>query len=318
MWAQEWGNIYPIVAPKGSGDFGYEIGDLLTAKGYDPLKMVNGGENFYSSLGFAPLPDTFWTRSQITKPRDRDVVCHASAWDIDSRNDVRIKMCTKVVSDDFVTIHHELGHNYYQRAYQNQDFLHQDGANDGFHEAIGDFNRNSRSRRNIWSTSVCSIPPRCRARTRTYGLLLRQAMDKVAFLPFGLLVDPLALGGVRRLDQAGRLQQGVDRHARQISWASCHRSRANADSFDPGCQVPHPEQHALHALFPGAGAAVPVLLRPRAKQAGWTGPLQPLLVLKQQDGGHEPQQDAGNGRVQALAPMSWRFSLAAARSAVSR
>jgi peptidyl-dipeptidase A len=100
MWAQEWGDIYEIVAPKGAGELGYDIGALLKEKGYDPLKMVKTGEAFFSSLGFAPLPETFWTRSQITKPADRDVVCHASAWDVDNVDDLRIKMCIKVNSGD--------------------------------------------------------------------------------------------------------------------------------------------------------------------------------------------------------------------------
>ena len=138
MWAQEWGGIYPIVAPAGAGDIGYDIGDLLKAKGYDPLKMVHTGEGFFTSLGFAALPQTFYARSQITKPADREVVCHASAWNINNVDDLRIKMCTKVNSGDFVTIHHELGHNFYQRAYNKQSLLYMNGANDGFHEAIGD------------------------------------------------------------------------------------------------------------------------------------------------------------------------------------
>ncbi|MEP6786213.1 MAG: M2 family metallopeptidase [Sphingomonadales bacterium] len=188
MWAQEWGNIYEIVAPKGAGDLGYDTGELLVAKGYDPLKMVQTGVNFYSSLGFKEPPKTFWERSQFTKPRDREVICHASAWDLDSKDDVRIKMCIKVNGDDFVTIHHELGHNYYQRAYQGQSTLYQNGANDGFHEAIGD-------------TVALSITPqylvdiglldagKVPSADKDIGLLLKQAMDKVAFLPFGLLVD---------------------------------------------------------------------------------------------------------------------------------
>ena len=189
MWAQEWGNIYDVVAPKGAGDLGYDIGDLLTAKGYDPVKMVKTGEGFYTSLGLPKLPDSFWERSQITKPRDREVVCHASAWDVDNKNDLRIKMCTKVNSDDFVTIHHELGHNFYQRAYNGQPYrLYMEGANDGFHEAIGD-------------TMALSITPQYLVQiglldqakvpdaSKDTGLLLRQAMDKVAFLPFGLLID---------------------------------------------------------------------------------------------------------------------------------
>ena len=188
MWAQSWGNIYDIVAPQGAGDLGYDIGDQLKARGDDPVKMVKIGEGFYSSLGLKPLPQTFWDRSQIVKPRDREVVCHASAWDIDAKDDIRIKMCTKVNSEDFVTIHHELGHNYYQRAYQGQSYLHRDGANDGFHEAIGDFVALSITPDYLVKIGLLGadkVPPA----DKDIGLLLRQAMDKVAFLPFGLLVD---------------------------------------------------------------------------------------------------------------------------------
>ncbi|MEZ5708297.1 MAG: M2 family metallopeptidase [Blastomonas sp.] len=188
MWAQEWGNIYDVVAPAGTGDIGYDIGDLLTAKDYDPIKMVKAGEGFFSSLGFDPLPETFWQRSQFIKPRDREVVCHASAWDIDNVDDLRIKMCIKVNSDDFVTIHHELGHNYYQRAYNKQDYLHLDGANDGFHEAIGDAIALSITPDYLVSIGLLdesAVP----GSDKDLGLLLRQGMDKVAFLPFGLLID---------------------------------------------------------------------------------------------------------------------------------
>ncbi|HVJ00074.1 MAG TPA: M2 family metallopeptidase [Sphingomonas sp.] len=188
MWAQEWGNIYDIVAPEGAGDIGYDTEALLEAKGYDPIKMVKTGEGFYSSLGFAPLPETFWQRSQIVKPADREVICHASAWDIDNKDDVRIKMCTKVNADDFVTIHHELGHNYYQRAYKNQPYLYENGANDGFHEAIGDFVALSITPQYLVQIGLLDqkdVP----SADKDIGLLLRQAMDKVAFLPFGLLID---------------------------------------------------------------------------------------------------------------------------------
>jgi peptidyl-dipeptidase A len=188
MWAQEWGNIYPLVAPAGAGDLGYDIGELLKAKGKGPLDMVKYGENFYSSLGFKALPETFWKRSLFLKPADREVVCHASAWDIDNKDDIRIKMCIKVNADDFVTIHHELGHNYYQRAYNEQPFLYLNGANDGFHEAIGDFIALSITPQylvDIGLLDKAQVP----SADKDIGLLLRQAMDKVAFLPFGLLVD---------------------------------------------------------------------------------------------------------------------------------
>jgi peptidyl-dipeptidase A len=188
MWAQEWGDIYDIVAPAGAGDIGYDTGELLKSKGYDPLKMVQTGEGFYTSLGFAPLPKSFYERSQITKPADREVVCHASAWDIDNKDDLRIKMCTKVNSGDFVTIHHELGHNFYQRAYNKQPLLYLNGANDGFHEAIGDFIALSITPQYLVQIGLLD-KDKVPTADKDTGLLLRQAMDKVAFLPFGLLVD---------------------------------------------------------------------------------------------------------------------------------
>ena len=188
MWAQEWGNIYPLVAPAGAGDIGYDLTDLIAKKNLDALGMVKVGEQFFSSLGFDPLPATFWERSQFTKPADREVVCHASAWNIDNVDDLRIKMCIKPNAGDFVTIHHELGHNYYQRAYNKQDPLHLNGANDGFHEAIGDMIALSITPEYLVQIDMLAsqdVP----SADKDIGLLLRQAMDKVAFLPFGLLLD---------------------------------------------------------------------------------------------------------------------------------
>lgn len=188
MWAQEWGNIYPLVAPAGAGDIGYDLTDLIAKKGLDPVGMVKVGEQFFSSLGFEPLPGTFWERSQFVKPADREVVCHASAWNIDNVDDLRIKMCIKPNADDFVTIHHELGHNYYQRAYNKQDTLHLTGANDGFHEAIGDMIALSITPEYLLQIDMLD-PAQVPSADKDIGLLLRQAMDKVAFLPFGLLLD---------------------------------------------------------------------------------------------------------------------------------
>ena len=145
MWSQEWGNIYDVVTPKDGAGLGYDLTKQLEAKGYTPQSMVKTAENFYISLGFDPWPKTFWERSVIVRPRDREVQCHASAWDIDNKDDIRLKACIHVNADDFFTVHHELGHNLYQRAYKNQPFLFQNGANDGFHEAIGDFRRAERA-----------------------------------------------------------------------------------------------------------------------------------------------------------------------------
>ncbi|MEH3158152.1 MAG: M2 family metallopeptidase [Sphingomonas taxi] len=270
MWAQEWGNIYDIVAPKGAGDLGYDTGELLKAKGYDPLKMVRQGEAFYSSLGFAPLPETFWQRSQITKPADREVICHASAWDIDNADDIRIKMCTKVNADDFVTIHHELGHNYYQRAYKNQPFLYKNGANDGFHEAIGD-------------TVALSITPdylvkigllpqaQVPSADKDIGLLLRQAMDKVAFLPFGLLVDKWRWGVFSGKIGSGDYQKGWD--ALRLQYQGIKPPVARDESkFDAGAKYHIPATVPYTRYFL-ARVLQFQFYKAACDQAGWKGPL---------------------------------------------
>ena len=186
MWAQQWGNIYDVVQPKGATS-SYSLDKLLVAKGYDPIKMVKTGENFYSSVGMSPLPETFWRRSMITRPRDREVVCHASAWNIDDRDDIRIKMCTKVNGEDFYTVHHELGHNYYQRAYKDQPFLFKNGANDGFHEAIGDFvGLSALTPTYLQQIGLLDQAP---GADEDIPFLMKMALDKIAFLPFGLMVD---------------------------------------------------------------------------------------------------------------------------------
>jgi peptidyl-dipeptidase A len=184
-WAQSWGNIFPLLGlPENSG--GYDLTALLRAKKLDAHGMVKYGENFYKSLGFEPLPQTFWERSLFVKPADREVVCHADAWDIDNKDDLRIKMCIQVRDEDFVTIHHELGHNFYQRAYKNQPFLFENGANDGFHEAIGDTIALAITPEYLQKIGLLdNIPPA----EADIPILLKQALEKVAFLPFGLLID---------------------------------------------------------------------------------------------------------------------------------
>ncbi|GAB4127778.1 MAG: M2 family metallopeptidase [Rhodothalassiaceae bacterium] len=185
MWAQQWGNIYDLVAPEGAAP-AYDLTKLLEAKGMTELDMVRTAEGFFTSLGYAPLPATFYERSLFKKPRDRDVVCHASAWNLDGKDDVRIKMCIKVDADDFRTIHHEIGHNIYQRAYSIQSPIFRDDPNDGFHEAIGDMIALSITPEYLKEIGLLEDLPPAEA---DLSLLLRQALDKVAFLPFGLLVD---------------------------------------------------------------------------------------------------------------------------------
>jgi peptidyl-dipeptidase A len=185
MWAQSWDNLYKEMAPP-NADPGYDLTELLKAKKLDEKGMVKYGEAFFTSLGFAPLPETFWERSLFKQPRDRDVVCHASAWSIDYKDDLRIKMCIKINDEDFRTIHHELGHNFYQRAYDQQPFLFQDSANDGFHEAVGDTIALSVTPEYLKKIDVLDKVP---DPSKDLGLLMKSALDKVAFLPFGLLID---------------------------------------------------------------------------------------------------------------------------------
>ncbi len=294
-WAQEWGNVFPILGltEKSSG---YDLTRLLQARNLDAKGMVRYGEGFYKSLGFAPLPDTFWVRSLLTKPRDRDVVCHASAWDIDNEDDLRVKMCIQIRDVDFVTIHHELGHNMYQRAYKNQPYLFKSGANDGFHEAIGDTIALAITPEYLRSIGLLDKVP---SADSDIPLLLRQALDKVAFLPFGLMIDQwrwkVFSGEVTPADYNKawwdlRLKyQGV---APPVA-----RSRGR---FRSRRQVSRPRQCALRSIFSRPHPAVPVLSR-LVSDIGIHRPAESLHILRLKRSWRKIQQDAGNGTEQTLA-----------------
>ena len=270
MWAQEWGTIYDIVAPPGAGDIGYDLTDLLVKNDYTPLKIVQTGEKFFSSLGFAPLPQTFWERSMITKPADREVVCHASAWNVDNKDDLRIKMCTQVNAADFVTVHHELGHNYYQRAYNQQPILYMNSANDGFHEAIGD-------------TIALSVTPEYLAQVglldrnkipsadRDVGLLLNQAMDSVAFLPFGLLVDKWRWGVFDGSITPATYNQAWNDLRLQYQGIVPPVDRTEAQ-FDAGAKY-HIPGNTPYTRYFLARILQFQFYKAACEQAGWTGPL---------------------------------------------
>lgn len=267
MWAQSWGNIYDLVAPA-DADPGYDLTELLKAHNYDALKMVKTGEAFFSSLGFAPLPQTFWERSQITKPEDREVVCHASAWNLDGQDDIRIKMCTKVNADDFQTVHHELGHNYYQRAYKGQPPLFQDGANGGFHEAIGDMIALSITPDYLKQIGLLEETPDA---SKDIGLLMAQALDKISFMPFGLLMDKWRWEVFSGELTPETYNEGWWALRTQYQGVRPPVARG-AQYFDPGAKYHIPANvsytryfiaHILQFQFHKAAC----------EQAGWTGPL---------------------------------------------
>lgn len=285
MWAQEWGGIYDLVAPPGAGDIGYDVGDLLKAKGYTPTEltdfdpetrgksekgMVKIGENFYSSLGFEKLPDSFWERSQFLKPADREVICHASAWDVNNVDDLRIKMCIKVNSDDFVTIHHELGHNYYQRAYNKQPLLYLNGANDGFHEAIGDSIALSITPEYLVQIGLLD-PSKVPSADKDTGLLLRQAMDKVAFLPFGLLVDKWRWGVFDGSIKPADYEKGWTDLRLKYQGIKPPSARSD-DNFDPGAKY-HIPGNTPYTRYFLARILQFQFYKAACDISGWKGPL---------------------------------------------
>ena len=270
MWAQEWGNIYDIVAPEGAGDIGFDTTALLKAKDYDALKMVKAGEGFFSSLGFEPLPETFWQRSLFTKPADREVVCHASAWNVDNVDDIRIKMCIKVNGDDFTVIHHELGHNYYQRAYNKQSYLHLDGANDGFHEAIGDAIALSITPEYLVQVGLLDAD-KVPSADKDVGLLLRQAMDKVAFLPYGLLVDKWRWQVFSGDIQPAEYTQAWHGLKLQYQGIAPPVDRP-VDAFDPGAKY-HIPGNTPYSRYFLARILQFQFYKSACDAAGWKGPL---------------------------------------------
>ena len=274
MWGQAWGNIYDIAAPQGLPGPGYDLTASLQAKGYDATRMMKTGEGFYTAMGMAPLPETFWSRSMITRPRDREVVCHASAWDVDNDQDVRVKMCTRVNADDFYTVHHELGHNVYQRAYAKQPFLFRGGANDGFHEAIGDFvGLSALTPTYLKQIGVIDTVPGPEA---DIPYLLKMSMDKIAFLPFGLLVDKWRWQVFSGQVDPAHYNEAWWKLRTQYQGLTPPGPRP-ADAFDPGAKF-HVADSTPYTRYFLAQVYQFQFYRAACRQAGWTGPLNRCSV----------------------------------------
>ena len=215
MWQQDWGNLWDILAPYPNAG-SLDITSALQAQyrtAYDaelakhpgersPMdlaeiehaaqtavarSMTERAQDFYTALGMPKLPESYWTKTQFIKPRDRDVVCHASAWDMNMAGDVRTKMCIKPNEEDFTTIYHELGHVYYYTAYNKLPPLFQQGAHDGFHEAIGDTIVLSMTPKYLQSIGL--VGEQQQSNEALVNAQMRMALAKVSFLPFGLMID---------------------------------------------------------------------------------------------------------------------------------
>jgi peptidyl-dipeptidase A len=281
MWSQQWGNIYELIKPA-TGDPGYDLTEILKKRNTDAKQMVRYGEGFFTSLGFDPLPQSFWERSLFLKPQDREVVCHASAWDIDNQKDVRIKMCIKINEEDFVTIHHELGHNYYQMAYAPQPPLYQNSANDGFHEAIGDAVALSVTPEYLKQLGFIDRAP---DESADIGLLLRQALDKVAFLPFGYLVDQWRWKVFSGEVGPGDYNKAWWELRERYQGVAPPSSRSEAD-FDPGAKY-HVPANVPYARYFLAHILQFQFHRALCREAGYQGPLNRCSIYGNKQAGEK-------------------------------
>jgi len=267
IWAQDWTNVYPLVAPKDSKGTGYDLTEILKEKKIDELGMVHYAENFFKSLGFEPLPQTFWERSLFLRPKDRDVVCHASAWDVDNQDDLRLKMCILVRDEDFVTCHHELGHNFYQRAYKKQPFLFEGGANDGFHEAIGDTIALSVTPEYLKQVGLLEKVPD----SDDTALLLHKALEKVAFLPFGMMIDQWRWKVFSGEIKPDEYEKGWNDLRAKYQGIIPPVARTEND-FDPGAKY-HVAGNVPYMRYFLADILQFQFYRAMCKEAGFTGPL---------------------------------------------
>jgi peptidyl-dipeptidase A len=280
MWGQDWGNINDIVQPSGSG-LGYDLSASLVAHGYDAVKMVHVADNWYQSIGFAPEPATFWERSQITRPRDREVICHASAWDIDAKNDLRLKACITLTAEDFYTVHHELGHNMYQRAYDDQPYLFREGASDGFHEAIGDFaGLNALTPDYLKRLGLIDTVP---GADTDLPYLLKMALSKVALLPFALIVDKWRWGVF-----SGAI---TPEHYNDAWWDLVEKYQGlmppgprPTNAFDPGAKF-HVASNVPYTRYFLAQIYEFQFYRAACRLAGWQGPLNRCNIFGNKDVG---------------------------------
>ncbi len=236
MWGQSWSNIYDLVYEEKPDSKYIDVTKIINEKSLSEIEMVEYAEDFFISMGFKPLPKTFWERSLFVKPRDRSVVCHASAWNLDPvNNDLRIKMCIEKNEEDFITIHHELGHIFYYQAYNHIPTVFQAGANDGFHEAFGDLLTLSITPDYLVDIGFISKDDADEAKHDPIGLLMKQALDGVVIVPWALMLDKW---------RSGVFDGDIDESNLNSSWWSLREEYQGINTsyersenyFDPGAK----------------------------------------------------------------------------------
>ena len=267
MWAQDWANIYPLVAPPAS-TAAYDLTAELKRRKVDARGMVRYAEGFFTSLGYQPLPPAFWERSLFTKPADREVVCHASAWGWDAPDDVRIKMCIEVNAEDFQVVHHELGHNYYGLLYAGQPYLHRDGAIDAFHEAVGDLIALSATPGYLKQIGLIDQVPSEKA---DLEYLLKTSLSKIAFLPFGVVIDQWRWKVFSGEVPPARYNTAWWELRNKYQGIAAPLARTESD-FDPGAKY-HVPANTPYTRYFLAHILQFQFHRALCKEAGFTGPL---------------------------------------------
>ena len=238
MWGQSWANIYDLVytPDNPTADTNIDLTKILEEKDIGEIEMVEIAENFFLSLGFEPLPKTFWERSLFIKPQDHNVVCHASAWDLDSdANDLRVKMCIERNAEDFSTIHHELGHIFYYQAYSEQPSIFQSGANDGFHEAVGDLLTLSITPDYYHKIGMITEAEAINAKSDPISLLMQQALDGVVSVPWTLMLDKWRAGVFSGETSEAELNNSWWELREYYQGIGAPRDR-DEDAFDPGAK----------------------------------------------------------------------------------
>ncbi|MDB4954456.1 MAG: Peptidyl-dipeptidase precursor [Myxococcales bacterium] len=279
MWAQSWDYLYPELEPY-KGVAPVDVTPTLE-KSYDPAKMVKMGEAFYTSLGMDPLPQSFWERSMLTKPAGKEAVCHASAWDVTYSDDLRIKMCINKNQEDLYTIHHELGHDYYFHAYYKLPVLFQQGANDGFHEAIGDTIQLSMTPEYLKQKGLLATV--AKNDKATINQQMHVALAKIAFLPFGLLVDKWrwdVFSGAVKPDDYNKHWWDLKKEYQGVA-APIERA---ATDFDPGAKF-HVASNTPYMRYFLAAVLQFQFHRALCKKAGFTGPLNECSIYGNKDAG---------------------------------
>jgi peptidyl-dipeptidase A len=281
MWAQQWNNIYDLLEPyRGVSDL--DVTSELEKQGYDAKKMTRSAESFYVSLGFPKLPASFWERSMLTRPRDREVDCYASAWNMDAKGDVRIKQCIATTEEDLYTIYHELGHVYYYLSYVDQPYLYQSGAHDGFHEAIGDTINLSMTEGYLADIGLLKKG----AKSSREALINRQmkvASDKIAFLPFGKLVDQWRWGVFSGAIEPAKYNEAWWDLRRRYQGVEAPVARSEED-FDPGAKYHIPANTPYTRYFLSFVLQFQ-FHRALCEAAGFQGPLHECSIYGSEEAG---------------------------------